>query len=236
MIICTANLKGGVGKTTLAVHLAVWLKNKGLSVAFVDADMQASSSQWVSEAAPGIRLVPLHDPDSILENIPELGAHYDVVIADGPAGMAELSRAILLHADLALVLCGPSTLDLRASSQAVRVIKQAQVVRKGMPRALFVANKVQTHTHLSKELLASSAVVGIPMAQGFVKLRQVYADAPGQGRTVFSMGPKAREAEQELNTLFEEVYDGKTPTVERDVTAGAAGVPDGEPAEPYTQG
>jgi chromosome partitioning protein len=211
MLFCTANLKGGVGKTTLAVHLAVWLRQKGLSVAFVDADMQASSSQWIREAGPDISLVHLQDPDEILDQAPKLKEQYEVVIADGPAGMAELSRAILLHADLALVLCGPSTLDLRASATAVRVIKQAQVIRNGMPRALFIANKVQVHTHLSKELLASSAVMGIPMAQTAVKFRQVYADAPGQGETVFTMGYKAREAVQELNLLFEEVYDGKTP-------------------------
>lgn len=47
MIAAIVNQKGGVGKTTLAVHLAVWLHERGLRVAFIDADGQSSSSRWI---------------------------------------------------------------------------------------------------------------------------------------------------------------------------------------------
>lgn len=213
MLYCTANLKGGVGKTTIAVHFATWLREKGCSVAFVDADMQASSSQWIHEVAPDMPLFALQDPNDLLEQIPALKEQFDIVIADGPAGMAELSRAILLHAEVALILCGPSALDLRASSTAVRVIRQAQVIRKGPPEAVFIANKVQEHTKLSRELLFASETIGVPMANTPVHFRQVYADAPGQGKTVFSMGYRAKDAVDELNILFDEVLTyGQTPT------------------------
>ena len=52
MNIVFANTKGGVGKSTLAVHLAVWLHDQGKKVALVDADKQRSSSPWVTEAEP----------------------------------------------------------------------------------------------------------------------------------------------------------------------------------------
>lgn len=54
MVIVLANSKGGVGKSTLAVHLAVWLYDRGHRVALVDADVQSSSSVWLQEAEPSV--------------------------------------------------------------------------------------------------------------------------------------------------------------------------------------
>jgi chromosome partitioning protein len=211
MLIAFTNLKGGVGKSTLAVHLASWLCTQGKRIALIDADTQHSSSIWTQEAEREVRVVPLHDPDDILEQAPQLVEEYDVVIADGPAGMAELSRAILLRADIALVLCGPGILDLRASNAAVRVIKQAQSIRSGLPRALFVPNKIQVNTLLSNDLLNAAAEIGIPVALTSIRFRQVYADAPTQGTTIFRMGTRAKDAIKELTELFTEVMNGRTP-------------------------
>ena len=55
MIIVVANSKGGVGKSTLAVHLAAWLHEQGHTVTLADCDTQESSSQWIREAAPGVK-------------------------------------------------------------------------------------------------------------------------------------------------------------------------------------
>src|SRR5262245_10945925 len=214
MLIAFTNLKGGVGKSTLAVHLASWLCNQGKRIALIDADTQHSSSIWTQEADREVRIVPLHDPDDILEQAPRLVEEYDIVIADGPAGMAELSRAILLRADIALVLCGPGILDLRASSAAVRVIKQAQSIRKGLTQALFVPNKIKLNTLLSTDLLNTATEIVIPVTHTPIRLRQVYADAPTQGTTIFRMGIRAKEAIKELTELFTEVIDGRAPVDE----------------------
>lgn len=217
MIITTANSKGGVGKSTLAVHLTMWLHQQGENVILVDVDMQQSSSRWIKEAFPQIRVISYQTPDEVLEEVPRLEQEVSVVVADGPAGMAELTRALLMIADLALVPCGPSALDLEASAQAVRVIQQARNVRKnGRPDAIFVVNKLQPHTRLSRELLESSATIGIPVARTAIHFRQVYADAPGQRNVVWDMGYRGTEAAAELNQLFVEVTPyGKTPTADR---------------------
>ena len=63
MIIVVANSKGGVGKSTLAVHLAAWLHEQGHSVTLADCDTQHSSSDWTKEAMPGVKTVVLADPE-----------------------------------------------------------------------------------------------------------------------------------------------------------------------------
>src|ERR1700680_3936290 len=55
MIIVVANSKGGVGKSTLAVHLAAWLHEQGHTVTLADCDTQHSSSDWATEAVPDVK-------------------------------------------------------------------------------------------------------------------------------------------------------------------------------------
>jgi chromosome partitioning protein len=208
MVVSFLNLKGGVGKSTLAVHFAVWLRMQGKHVAVVDADAQHSASLWLQEAEPSVRIFPLHDPDDIVDQVPRLAKQFDSIVIDVPPQLSELSRVTLLRSDIAIVICGPGALDVQASSAAVRVVRQAQDIRGGQPKALFVPNKIQVNTILSADLLETATEIGIPMVKVPVRLRQVYADAPGQGTTVFRMGPRAKVAAEELNALFEEVVNG----------------------------
>jgi chromosome partitioning protein len=203
MIFAFTNSKGGVGKTTLAVHLAVWLTEHARRVAFVDADVQASSSAWMAEAAATTKVFRLPTPDDILEQVPSLRGQFDDVVIDGPAGLSEVSRAILFVADLTLLPCGPSVLDLRAAADAIRVVRQAQAIRHGPPRAVLVPNKLQARFRLSQELVQVAGSLGISSVGG-LHLRQAYAEAAGQGKVVWQLGPAAAAAAHEIKTLFEE--------------------------------
>jgi chromosome partitioning protein len=120
------NSKGGVGKSTIAVHYAVAEREKGRRVALIDSDVQESSTRWLKELADGIRVYRLPTPDDVLEEAPKLKEQYDLVIADGPGGLSEVTRAILLRADVALLPCGPFTLDLRPAKDSMRVLKPAR--------------------------------------------------------------------------------------------------------------
>ncbi|MEH1799679.1 MAG: ParA family protein [Nostoc sp.] len=133
-IIALVNQKGGCSKSTSAVHLTCWLSRKGRKVHLLDADAQSSSSIWLQSIEENsIPTTVLQSPDELLEQIPELAAQSDHLIIDGPAGLSEASRAILFRADLAVVPCQPTGLDLQSASDAVRLIRQAQSVRGGAP-------------------------------------------------------------------------------------------------------
>jgi chromosome partitioning protein len=208
MIIATANIKGGVGKSTVAVNLAAWIRAEGVEVAFIDADVQETSSHWLKEAEPEIAVTRVINPNEMRGTVNRLKRNYPVVVIDGPAGLADVNLRILLATDVALVPCGPTPVDLEASQLAVQVIREAQESRgNGLPTAIFIPNKVQLQTRLGKELLEVAAELGIPVAKTPIRFRQVYAECRGLGKTVFQMGYKGKEAADDFRTLFAEVFD-----------------------------
>jgi chromosome partitioning protein len=205
MIIVVANSKGGVGKSTLSVHLAAWLLEQGHTVTLVDCDTQHSSSEWAREAAPGVKTVLLADPSEILDRLPTLGQQSDYVVADGPGSNTETSRALLLRGDLALVPCKASMLEVRALAQATNVLRQAQDIRGGQPRAVIVLSMVGKTYRLTQDMKDAAAALELPLAKTALTLKQIYADAPGQGAVVWQLGARGREAAGEVAALFREV-------------------------------
>ena len=206
MIIVVANSKGGVGKSTFAVHLAAWLHEQGHAVTLADCDThQHSSSEWAEEAVPGVKVVRLADPDDVLDRLPIIAQQTDYVVADGPGSNTETSRALLLRGDLALVPCKASMLELRALAQATNQLRQAQDIRGGLPRAQIVLSMVGRNYKLTQEMKDAAAALDLPLAKTALTLRQIYADAPGQGAVVWQLGARGREAADEVMTLFREL-------------------------------
>lgn len=203
-----------MGKSTISVHLAAWFHQQGVDVALLDADINASSSQWIVNVEPDIYAEHVIDANIVRKVMKSLQSRYHVVVIDGPGGLAELNLRILLAADMAILPCGPTDLDLRASELSINVIKEAQDTRdNGLPKALFVPNRVQVNTLLSSEMMQQTERdIGIPVARTPIRLLQAYADAPGQGKTVFQMGYRGKDAADDLHNLFTEImtYAGAT--------------------------
>jgi chromosome partitioning protein len=212
MIIAIANSKGGVGKSTIAVHLAAWLHGQGHRVTLADCDTQQSSSEWIREAVPAVKTVRLDNPDIILNELPLLAADTDFVIADGPGSQTETSRALLLRADLAIVPCKASMLEVRALAKATEVLRVSQDIRGGVPKAIIILSMVGKNYRLTQDMKDAAGALNLPMASKAMILRQIYADAPGQGAVVWSMGSRAKEAADEVDAIFREILpDTATP-------------------------
>ncbi len=209
MLIAIVNGKGGVGKSTLAVHAAVWLHERGLRVVMLDADAQTSSSEWLARAEPRIKIVRLSHAAEILQQAPRLQIGADVVLADGPAALSATSVALIGTADRVLMPIGPSMMDVIASYRTARMIYRVrfQTSRNGLPEAFTVFNRVQPRTRLSKTAALAILKYGFPVAPTVLQLRQVYAEACGCGSVVWRMGAAAREAAVEINALFSQVLN-----------------------------
>jgi len=145
----------------------------------------------------------------MLDKIAEIRGEADYLIIDGPAGDSSLTRVILLRSDIAFLPCGPSELDLKGTQDEIKVVKSVQEIRDGKPLAYFIPNRVKPDQVLSKELFELGGGVGIPFTKNYIRLRDPYADAPGQQTVVWRMGFLRRQAGKEIQNLFEEIiqYD-----------------------------
>jgi chromosome partitioning protein len=207
-IVSLVNQKGGVSKSTTSVHLAYWLAVKrGKNILLVDADGQRSSSQWVESMEIPIPCTIVQTPDDLLEKLPELIPNYDYVIVDGPASLSEATRAILFRTDLALIPVQPTGVDLRSASDAMRLVKQAQSVRGGLPKALLFLSRAVKGTKLKEEAIA--LLENVPDARflnAIIHQKQAIADTSGQSATVWELpGRPATESAREYERLFKEV-------------------------------
>lgn len=208
MFVAFCNQKGGVGKSTLSVHAAVYLHEKGVSVGLLDADKQRSSSQWLSEAEPTIPVAMADDPDGCLECARKLSTQVDIIIADGPGGLNDVSRTILLLADLALFPIGPSILDLRSVSTATAILRYAQQINGDRPEGALVLNKMRLRDRISRELQASAPQLGIGIARSPVRDLQAFRDAAQQGTVVWRLGDSASAASNDTQRLCSELFAG----------------------------
>lgn len=209
MIYALTNSKGGVGKTTIAVHLAAFLVKKKRRVVFIDADPQQSASTWINELKLSIQLETIPGAEEIIRQIPQLASETDDIVIDGPAGLSETTRAIMLRADKVFLPCGPSVLDFRAASRSVQLLREAQTQRakKGFPKGALIPNKLQKRGRLTREMLGAVGRLKIPVLAGLSQ-RQAFADAAGQAKVVSEMGTAAFLAAIEMKQLLKEMVRG----------------------------
>ena len=200
------NQKGGCAKSTTAVHLTYWLFQKQRNVLLVDADAQRSSSIWLESLEDPIPWEVVQTSEELLERIPKLVSQYDELIVDGPAGLSEATKAIVLCADLAIIPCQPTGVDLRSAADAIRLIRQAQSVRQGLPRAAVFLSRAVKGTRLKDEAIGHLESLEVPILKTVVHQRQAVADTFGQAATVWELlGKASLEAAEEFEQLFQEI-------------------------------
>lgn len=203
MIISLLNQKGGVGKTTLAVHLSAALVQRGRTVLLVDADPQGSALDWSAsrEAAALFPVVGLPTKNLAREITPHT-AHYDDIVIDGPPRVNELARAAIIAADVVLIPVQPSPYDVWAAKEIVELLNEASVFKENQKSA-FVINRKIVNTAIGRDVADALAGYPIPVLPTAVSQRVAFAESAAQGSTVLELDPKS-SASQEINALTDE--------------------------------
>ena len=207
MIVALLNQKGGVGNTTLALHLAGEWARRGRRVTLIDADPQGSALDWSQQRSrEGLeRLFGVIGlaRDTLHREAPELARSADHVVIDGPPRVAGLMRSALLAADLVLIPVQPSPLDGWASAEMLALLRDARIYRPALA-ARFVLNRCAARTVLARETAETLADHDPPPLATTIGQRIVFADAMQTGRLAVEQD-EGSSAAREIAALATEV-------------------------------
>jgi chromosome partitioning protein len=199
-IIAVAGRKGGIGKSTITGNLAGEFEAMGRSVIVLDADPQHSLKAWADQGegmlSRCVERVKGGNAEALRTKAQAAEKEADVVLIDTPPGMLETAYQAALVADLVLLPCGPSPLDLLSLKEALSLALKARAQRRSKrPRIRFVPSRVLMNTNLGRGLSSSLEGMGKKVLPA-IGQRVVVAEAVGHGLTVCEYAPNSAAHEE----------------------------------------
>ena len=209
-ILAISNLKGGVGKSTIAQNIAVQLAQQGVKICIADTDTeQKTSVKWASLRDNSVLNVPVFtiSADKVSQEILALKQNYDLVIVDGTPALTELTTRIIILSDLVVVPILPGGGDIWALENFLERYKEAKVTKEsygGKVNIAVVVNRFSERTTLDKEVLSAIQEFGIKVLDTKLTNRVSYREATITGTGIPEM--KDEKAKQEIEELTKEIY------------------------------
>lgn len=203
-VITIAQQKGGAGKTTLAIHLALAWAAAGKRVSIVDIDPQASLTSWfrlrqeqLYPSATPVRAAALSGW-RVAAEVERLAREHEIVLIDSPPHAETEARIAVRAGQLVLVPVQPSPIDLWATKPIL------DLARAEKTPALLVLNRVPARAKLTGVLRDAFAALDVPLADTQIGNRVALAAAINEGQGILEYEP-ASAAAREINALAEEV-------------------------------
>jgi chromosome partitioning protein len=213
MILMVGGEKGGVGKTTLATHLAVARKTAGRSVVLVDADSQGTSSIW-SDArkekdVPQMPCVSLRGGKVHVE-LRELARHYEDVLIDTGGADSQEFRSALLAAHMLLMPLRPGSFDFWTLMKMQEVVSMADSYNEDL-KAVICLSQVPPTARDRARREAAEVLAEMPRFQlinAMVVFRAAFNHCAGEGLVVSEMPNRDPKACTEVSFLHNELFRG----------------------------
>ena len=220
MVISFNSIKGGVGKSTLAVNFAAWLVKEGHDVLLVDGDEQETSSDFTAwreqtKGETGYTLVNMTGAN-LRKQVESLRVKYDHIVIDTGGRDTTSQRAALSVADVAMIPFAPRSFDLWTINKVIDVIDEIQSIRdKPLTVYTFLSRadiKSADNREVAQALGTYSAIQYLPYS---ISNRKAFSNAAGLGLAVFEAEQPDVKAVAEINALFNHILHAN------DVTATA---------------
>jgi chromosome partitioning protein len=176
-----ANLKGGSGKTTSAVYLALGLAEQGRTL-LVDADPQGSALAW-SEQAEDFPVTVIHWPvRDLARRVGQVAGDYEHILIDTPPGLDGMVRQALLCADVLLVPLAPSLLEVARLGSTLEAAAEVEELHPVSVRVLLVRVRAGTRSARDARTVLEAPPpegLALPVLKAEVRLAERYATAYG---------------------------------------------------------
>lgn len=213
MILTIGNTKGGVGKTTLAVNIAIARALAGRDVWLIDGDRQGTAQTAISIRAeaghqPGIACATYPDGPTLRSQVQQQAGKFDDIVIDAGGRDSTALRAALVLSDVLLVPFQPRSYDVWALDDIAGLVDEARSVRDGL-RVYAVLNCADPGESSSDNADAAAAVADVPQLEFLqtpLRRRKAFANAAGQGLSVLELKPADKKASDELNALVAALF------------------------------
>lgn len=199
------NQKGGVGKTTLAVNVAAVLAAEGAKVLLIDADQQASASDWGNvrgETPAPFQIVGMARANMARDAM-TLANDFDYTIIDAPPHDGAVTRGVIIACDVVVIPIEPSGLSTWAADKTVSQVREAMLIKPSLKCGIVVSRKI-SNTVLGREIRDLAAAFDMPIFETEIVQRVQFAEASTLGRTVFEHAAHSAAA-QEIEALTQEI-------------------------------
>jgi len=213
MILTVGNTKGGVGKTTLAINIAIARSLLGSDVLLIDGDEQKTALTFTELrnsqlGNTGYTAVSLHG-GAIRTQVRQLAPKYaDIIIDVGGRDTGGL-RAALTVTNTLVIPIQPRSFDIWAIDQMVDLVREAREINPGI-WAVLVLNIADAQGHDNQDTAeALQDIEGIEFLDVSIGRRKTFPNAASAGKAVLEQYPKDQKAVEELTALLNTIYNRK---------------------------
>jgi chromosome partitioning protein len=216
MIIGITTTKGGAGKTTVTLNIAVGLALRGFDVCIVDADEgQFSALKWASYREDDQRHITVCrvQKDKLNREAIQFAKRYDVVLIDGRPTLSEVGDRIVMASDIVIIPIMPSAFDLESFQEYIprfQEVRQLKLDIGGDVKAYALLNGLVSSSNISEEVSQAVSQIteqytDVHMLNARLMRRVAYSSSPTNGLGVLEESDK--KAQDEVNSLIDELLE-----------------------------